>query len=97
MNTFNVVALLGSFLVVSIGAAAVTPTASTESQYDICHGLQCPNFTVLNKTADWELRRYGPTKWASTNTTSMYRDDVTRQMFWLLFQYISQDNAARKW
>ena len=45
---------------------------------------------------DWELRHYGPTKWVSTNTTAMFRDDVTSQLFSLLFRYISKENAARE-
>ncbi|KAK3764158.1 hypothetical protein RRG08_044088 [Elysia crispata] len=92
MTFSKVVTILASWLVVSIAGAAITSTSSLS--HDICHGLEYPKFTVLNKTADWELRHYGPTKWVSTNTTAMFRDDVTSQLFSLLFRYISKENAA---
>ncbi|KAK3792863.1 hypothetical protein RRG08_039797 [Elysia crispata] len=91
MSFSKVVTVLASCLVVSIAAAAVGSTAA--KPHDVCHGLECPNFTVLNKTADWELRRYGPTKWASTNITAMYKDRVTGLMFSYLFLYITKENA----
>ncbi|RUS88203.1 hypothetical protein EGW08_004035 [Elysia chlorotica] len=87
----KVVMVLGSWLVASIAAATLP---STSTSHDICHGLQCPKFVVLNKTADWELRHYEATKWASANVTAMFKDEVGNQLFQYLFQYISKDNAA---
>jgi len=59
---------------------------------DICHGLDCPKYTVLNSTQAWELRRYEASKWAATNATAMHKDEVNSQMFQKLFQFISGNN-----
>merc|ERR1712156_734326 len=59
---------------------------------DICHGLDCPKYTVLNSTQAWELRRYEASKWAATNAIAMHKDEVNSQMFQKLFQFISGNN-----
>lgn len=61
----------------------------------ICHGQDCPKFTMLNKTKDWELRRYAVTKWSATSAVGMYKDPITSELFQLLFRYISGDNAQK--
>jgi len=80
----------------SVGAvvALLLSSATCVSAKDICHGLECPKYTVLNHTKDWELRRYDVTKWVATNTTAMTEDkEVEDAMFFKLFHYISGQNA----
>jgi len=77
--------LAGAVTLVTL-AAALTPA-------DVCHGLNCPHWTVLNATKDWELRRVNATKWVATNTTGMTYDPVHTSMFWKLFSYIDGKNA----
>ena len=33
-----------------------------------CHGLECPQYKVLNSTDDYEIRHYGSFKWATANS-----------------------------
>jgi len=67
--------------------------ASSLAAADICHGLDCPKFTVLNSTSNWELRRLEATRWVATNTTVLSRETTHSQMFFKLFAYISGANT----
>ncbi|XP_076444048.1 heme-binding protein 2-like [Babylonia areolata] len=58
-----------------------------------CHGLDCPLFTVVTSTADYELRRYEATKWVATQTEAATFDAVRSDMFHALFRYIDGNNA----
>ncbi|GFN90992.1 heme-binding protein 2-like [Plakobranchus ocellatus] len=91
----HVAALLVS-VTVCLGTerAGVPPVAISSGSRDICKGLECPQFTVLNTTDKWELRHYPLTKWVATNATAMNKQEVGRTMFRRLFQYISGANAA---
>jgi len=80
----GVLSVFLSCAVASSLAAAVT---------DICHGLDCPKYTVLNSTDKWELRRYEATKWVATNDTQFLKEQSNSQMFFKLFAYISGANS----
>jgi len=58
-----------------------------------CHDLDCPQYTVLETTADYELRRYNETKWVSVQAMGPTRDAVNSDMFQTLFKYIDGTNA----
>jgi len=83
--------IVGVSVLCYVFATALAFERSTDGD-DICHGLECPKFTVLNKTADWELRRYEATTWVATNATAMKGDTVRSALFHKLFEYISGNN-----
>jgi hypothetical protein len=82
------VAAVFACLAVSVFGAAL-PADDHDAK---CHGLDCPSYTVLNATKDWELRRYDSSQWIATNASAMNRDDVNTDMFNKLFRYISGNN-----
>eukprot|EP00544_Gedaniella_sp_CCMP2646_P000026 CAMPEP_0202503894 /NCGR_PEP_ID=MMETSP1361-20130828/43078_1 /ASSEMBLY_ACC=CAM_ASM_000849 /TAXON_ID=210615 /ORGANISM="Staurosira complex sp., Strain CCMP2646" /LENGTH=87 /DNA_ID=CAMNT_0049137257 /DNA_START=114 /DNA_END=373 /DNA_ORIENTATION=- len=59
-----------------------------------CNNLDCPVYTVVTKTAQYEIRKYAPSVWSSTNVTSVDSyNDATREGFQRLFKYISGANT----
>jgi len=60
---------------------------------DFCHDLDCPQFSVVETTADYELRHYNETKWASVFAMGATRDSVNQDMFMTLFHYIDGGNV----
>ncbi|XP_070560428.1 heme-binding protein 2-like isoform X2 [Ptychodera flava] len=61
-----------------------------------CNGLDCPKFTVLSKTKDYEERAYDASKWTSTLISGMDYQSAVSQGFMKLFDYISGDNLDKK-
>lgn len=61
-----------------------------------CNGVQCPVFTLLNKTDEYEIRRYPATSWMSTNLKDVSYKKSTYTMFMTLFRYIQGANVAEK-
>lgn len=58
-----------------------------------CRDNECPEFTVLKKTAHYELREYKPSTWVSTSKIAPFLDSkVQGSLFWPLFQYIQGGN-----
>jgi len=60
-------------------------------------GFETPTYTVLNSTQDWELRRYPPTKWVSTNVTRMSPTvawATRHRLFFRLFNYLNESVPA---
>lgn len=57
-------------LVVLVTVAYGYPSASANHHKynEHCHGLECPQYKVLNSTKDFEVRRYGSFKWATANS-----------------------------
>ncbi|KAK7116250.1 heme-binding protein 2-like [Littorina saxatilis] len=58
-----------------------------------CHKLDCPQFTVVENTTDYELRHYDQTSWVSIRKEAANLDIVRRDMFMTLFHYIDGENA----
>jgi len=63
------------------------------TQNSLCHGLDCPQFTELLNTTDYELRHYNESKWVSVRKEGALLDDVHRGLFMTLFHYIDGHNA----
>jgi len=79
-----------------MAVVAMATFVSAALAHDICHGQDCPKFTVLNKTETWELRRYNNTRWVATNATAISFDDQTKgKMFDILFNYIDGGNEKK--
>jgi len=60
-----------------------------------CRKLDCPKFTLLNKTENFEVRKYEASRWASTSVENLH--DLTSAMrtgFMRLFDYISGNNEG---
>ncbi|KAK3803302.1 hypothetical protein RRG08_021500 [Elysia crispata] len=92
MSFSKVVIILGSWLFINIASAADTSTTKTPADY--CSKVSCPEYTVLEKTDDWELRRYEASKWISSNPkTAVYTDVSEGQMLQDLFLYLLGRNA----
>lgn len=77
-------------------AVAATGAGASWTPPAFCHGIPCPQFTVLssNTTENLELREYPSAWWASTNVTGMDYDKAVDVAFMRLFKYISGANAA---
>ena len=78
-------------LVVSACGRSVDPT-----EPKFCNGLDCPKFTVITKTGDYEEREYEASKWTSTVVSDIDYQTAVSEGFMKLFDYISGDNAEKK-
>eukprot|EP01147_Barroeca_monosierra_P007625 gene7625-575_t len=61
-----------SFITVGLSVAVLAfvtlvMDATATKGPSFCHGLDCPPFTVLNKTSQYEVRAYNRTMWARTH------------------------------
>lgn len=63
---------------------------------DFCHGLDCPDYKVLQNETTFELREYVATQWVSTSLKGVQFQDAERKMFFRLFDYISGKNNESK-
>lgn len=61
-----------------------------------CHGLECPEFTTIQETEDYEERQYETSQWVSTEVMSMEYDSAVSQGFDRLFNYIDGHNANKQ-
>ncbi|KAI7844370.1 hypothetical protein COHA_002168 [Chlorella ohadii] len=57
-----------------------------------CHNLQCPRFTVVNATDDYEVRYYEAGAWASTDVEAYAFALAANTGFRRLFGYIDGQN-----
>jgi hypothetical protein len=72
---------------------------SQEPQGDapwFCHDLDCPEYTVVNKTDDYEVREYKGGQWAATEVDGSGFTVAMTRGFARLFQYISGDNEEKQ-
>ncbi|KAK3752144.1 hypothetical protein QZH41_018503, partial [Actinostola sp. cb2023] len=66
---------------------------SIDGRADFCGEKECPAFTVLNKTAHYELRQYSAADWVSISVTApLMNSEVQSSLFWPLFKYIQGNN-----
>lgn len=57
-----------------------------------CHGIDCPEFELVNTTNEYEERHYKEAKWASTEVKSLFYTTAVTTGFKRLFDYISGSN-----
>jgi len=88
--------ILPAVLVLGLAARSLgflVPPANGTPRSKLCHGLDCPKYTVTNTTKKWELRHYEATKWVATHAQAMNKSEVNSGMFQKLFKYISGANV----
>jgi len=61
-----------------------------------CKGLGCPEFTILKKTKDYQLREYEPSRWVSTGAVGLDYREASTKNFHKLFDYISGQNVKKE-
>jgi len=67
--------------------------APAPSRYDDhCNGIECPKYTVIKTTDEYELRQYPSFKWAAAVQEGLDYSAATRKNFRKLFSYISGAN-----
>eukprot|EP00963_Diacronema_lutheri_P007249 scaffold633_cov321-Pavlova_lutheri.AAC.27 len=60
-----------------------------------CHDTDCPKYKVLNTTSTYEVRKYAPGKWVSTDCLETHFTDAQYAGFYRLYKYISGKNTAK--
>jgi len=73
-------------------AAIPMMLVTTSSGPAFCNGLDCPLFTVINTTADYEVRKYPVSYWTSTSFEARNLTVPEEEGFNRLFNYISGAN-----
>eukprot|EP01024_Parvocaulis_polyphysoides_P068568 TRINITY_DN83664_c1_g1_i1.p1 TRINITY_DN83664_c1_g1~~TRINITY_DN83664_c1_g1_i1.p1 ORF type:complete len:241 (+),score=13.07 TRINITY_DN83664_c1_g1_i1:69-725(+) len=71
-------------------------SASSWQKPWFCHSLDCPQFTLIGHTRDYEIRKYSAATWVSTHIEGMSYDAAEESGFARLFNYISGANEAKK-
>jgi len=61
-----------------------------------CNGLDCPKFTVITDTKDYQERAYEASKWTTTLISGMDYQSAVSEGFMKLFEYISGNNVDKK-
>ncbi|KAL8142251.1 hypothetical protein V2J09_015283 [Rumex salicifolius] len=62
-----------------------------------CKSIECPNYSLVEESKGFEIRRYNSTVWMSTSTIQdISFTGATRTGFLQLFNYISGKNDAEK-
>ncbi|KAK3103681.1 hypothetical protein FSP39_020981 [Pinctada imbricata] len=61
-----------------------------------CNNIDCPEYKVMEKHKDYELREYVSTRWVSTNIAGVDYTEASTQDFHRLFSYISGNNAKKE-
>ncbi|KAK3730760.1 hypothetical protein RRG08_015677 [Elysia crispata] len=65
----------------------------TDNAPAFCNKLDCPVFTVVNKTEDYEERQYVASNWVTTNEQGVDYATASRVMFKKLYDYIDGTNV----
>ncbi|XP_071795897.1 heme-binding protein 2-like [Asterias amurensis] len=69
---------------------------SIQDEPPFCRGLECPHFTSMLTTKDYEFRAYPASKWVSTTIIGADYKSATSEGFDKLFQYISGQNSQKQ-
>ncbi|EIE22365.1 SOUL heme-binding protein [Coccomyxa subellipsoidea C-169] len=72
-----------------------TITSAKSSKPWFCHDLDCPEYDVVEKNDDYEVREYSKGKWASTKIEGYLYSASIVQGFKRLFDYISGENEPQ--
>jgi len=59
---------------------------------EFCNDIDCPKFTVVTTTNDYEERNYEASHWVSATSTGYGLNEAYLKMFMKLFRYISGNN-----
>lgn len=70
------------------------PTAVPDSP-SFCRGDDCPKYTVINKTKDYELRNYEASKWVGTLIASMNWTSALDEGYSMLYKYRMRGNRDK--
>merc|ERR1711862_879385 len=74
-------------------SVAVVGVTSNWTPPAFCRSLDCPKFSLLNKTENYELRKYEASRWASTSVENLHDlNGAMRTGFMRLFDYITGNN-----
>jgi len=57
--------------------------------------LECPEFELLSKSENIEIREYKTSRWVSTNMKNGNQDDLTKTGFMRLYNYITGKNDQK--
>ncbi|EGD73881.1 hypothetical protein PTSG_05576 [Salpingoeca rosetta] len=77
-------------------AAPLQARLSRNDEPAFCRSLDCPRFTVVNRTDTYEVRHYSASQWARTQVESANYTTATAIGFQRLFSYISGANVDVK-
>merc|ERR1719209_1450451 len=76
-----------------ISSVGIFFVAGDWSPPKFCRGNDCPKFTILNKTENYEVRKYESSRWASTTVQNLHDlNGAMRTGFMRLFNYITGNN-----
>lgn len=76
------------------GASQAVPRASSGPHF--CKGLECPTFTTVHTTEEYEERQYDLSHWVSTEVMGMNYEAAVSEGFDRLFNYIDGHNANKQ-
>ncbi|XP_066267359.1 heme-binding protein 2-like [Branchiostoma lanceolatum] len=83
--------MLSLFILTTVaGLVAASPARTWPPTF--CHGQDCPRYSVVTSTADYEERLYEPAKWTSVTISGSEYSSAVSEGFRKLFQYISGAN-----
>jgi len=69
---------------------------STDWPPAFCNGIDCPKYTVISQTKDYEIREYEMSQWVSVNQKGISWRESQYALFMKLFKYISGENQEKK-
>jgi len=75
------------------GAASTEPIPWPPT---FANGLESPEYTVLEKNEEYEVREYKASNWVTTAENTMEPDSKNNSMFWKLFKYIDKGNETKE-
>ncbi|KAK9915233.1 hypothetical protein WJX75_006502 [Coccomyxa subellipsoidea] len=84
-----------ALLIVLLLGTATTIASAKSSKPWFCHDLDCPEYDVVDKNDDYEVREYSKGKWASTKIEGYLYTATIVQGFKRLFNYISGENEPQ--
>ena len=82
-----------AFMIVALMGAAAAQSKPWDEPW-FCHGINCPSYTVVQNTSEYEVREYPAHLWASTQILGIDLDKADDTGFGRLFKYISGANVA---
>ncbi|XP_064606611.1 heme-binding protein 2-like [Liolophura sinensis] len=83
-------------IVVEGSVLKFVPSRRTTKKPDFCNKLDCPSYNVESSTADYELRKYDPSRWVSDVTKGVDFQTAQNTNFMKLFEYIQGNNVEKK-
>ena len=95
----GLLALWSNFFIVKTADAFVNNigivNGTVEFDKKYCGKLDCPDYVVVEKTEDYELRHYKPSKWAASEECGIDHKVAASKNFRKLFAYISSVNEKK--